>query len=486
MSETMIESAELLNVDPATLVIGTNVRTDTHRDAKAFAKSIRERGVLEVITARRDESGELVVLRGQRRALVAAEVGTPTGTVPVRVVDSPEEADRIVDQLTENLHREAMGSAEVLAGVEQLALIGVSAAQIAKRTAIKRPDVDAALVVAKSEAVREQMATDALTLEQAAYFAEFEADEDATERLQRAVQYGRPVAHVAQQLRDEAAERAELLAEVERLRAEGLPVLDPDDAPTSLWRIKLADLRDAEGNPVPEGSWPDLDGAFVVVTAEWEYPGTGDEDDPDHEEVADAVRVFVPEWIVPDPPAAGLHHMYDDKSAPGSDTEAESEAEREAGRVERRRVIEHNKAWRSAESVRREWLRGFIGRKSVPTGAEALICEAVVGCDHHLAKGLDKRHPLLRSLLGEDEDGFYESAAACARMATGPKTPKALTVRTLAAVLAAWEDTAGVHTWRNPTEWDAQVMGALIGWGYEASDVERILIGEEPATDDAT
>ena len=98
---------------------------------------------------------------------------------------------------------------------------------------------------------------------------------------------------------------------------------------------------------------------------------------------------------------------------------------------------------------------------------------------------LDKRHPLLLSLLGEDEDGFYESAAACARMATGPKTAKALTIRTLGAVLAAWEDSAGVHTWRNPNEWDARVMGALIGWGYEASDVERILIGEEPTTDDA-
>lgn len=486
MSETTIESAELLKVDPATLVIGTNVRTNTHPDAKAFAKSIRERGVLEVITARRDESGELVVLRGQRRALVATEVGTPTGSVPVRVVDSPEEADRIVDQLTENLHREAMGSAEVVAGVEQLALIGVSAAQIAKRTAIKRPDVDAALVVAKSETVREQMATNALTLEHAAYFAEFEDDEAAIERLERALQFGRPLAHVAQQLRDEAAERAELLAEVERLGNEGVPVLDPDKAPTSLWGIKLADLQDAEGNPVPEESWPTIAGAFVVVTTEWEYPDTDDSDDTDYDEVADAVRAFAPVWIVPDPPAAGLHHKYDDKSAPGRDSEAESEAGREAAKVERRRVIEHNKAWRSAVSVRREWLRGFLGRKSVPTGAEALICEAVVGCDHHLGKALDKRHPLLRSLLGEDEDGFYESAAACARMATGPKTPKALSVRTLAAVLAAWEESAGVHTWRNPTEWDARVMGALIGWGYEASEVERILIGEEPTTDDAT
>ena len=82
-----------------------------------FAASIKARGVLEVITAHADEDGTLVVQRGQRRTIVAAEVGTPSGTVPVRVVERPEEADRIVDQLTENLHRARMRESEVRDGV---------------------------------------------------------------------------------------------------------------------------------------------------------------------------------------------------------------------------------------------------------------------------------------------------------------------------------------------------------------------------------
>ncbi len=44
-------------------------------------------------------------------------------------------------------------------------------------------------------------------------------------------------------------------------------------------------------------------------------------------------------------------------------------------------MLHNNKAWRSAETVRREWLGRFLARKTTPTGAEALICEAVVGCD---------------------------------------------------------------------------------------------------------
>lgn len=105
---TAYEVGHLYEVAPGELKIGTNVRTDTHPDAKEFAASITARGVLEVITAHVDDEGSLRVVRGQRRTLVAAKVGTPTGTVPVRVVPSPDEVDRIIDQVSENVHREGM------------------------------------------------------------------------------------------------------------------------------------------------------------------------------------------------------------------------------------------------------------------------------------------------------------------------------------------------------------------------------------------
>ena len=56
---------------------------------------------------------------------------------------------------------------------------------------------------------------------------------------------------------------------------------------------------------------------------------------------------------------------------------------------------------------------------------------------------------------------------------------------TLAAVVTAWEATTGRHSWRNPSRWDARMLGALVEWGYEPSEVERILLGEEPVTEPA-
>jgi len=131
-------------VPPGSLVIGANVRSDTHPGAKEFAASIKARGVLEPITAWVDDKGNLVVYRGQRRTLAAATVGTPDGLVPVHVVPRPAEVDRVTDQLVENVHRAAMRAAEERDAIEQLSLLGVSAAQITKRTAITRPTVDAA------------------------------------------------------------------------------------------------------------------------------------------------------------------------------------------------------------------------------------------------------------------------------------------------------------------------------------------------------
>lgn len=500
---------DLVWVDPADLLLGANVRGDTRPDAKDFAASIKARGVLEAITAYRNDDGHLVVLRGQRRALVAATVGTPTGTVPVRVVAAPTEPDRIVDQLSENLHRAPMHDAEVLAGVEQLALVGVSPAQIAKRTALTRVTVDAALAVARSEPTRRRVVDDGLTLETAAVFAEFEHDPAALDRLEQAARWGRPLDHVAQQLRDEAAERAEIVAECARLREQGLPVLDPDDVPASTHYLRLADLRTESGDPVPPEDWPRVPGAAVMVAKEWRdpartdgEPGESPDDDPDDtdddcadeydDEAGEAVEVLTTVWICLDPKAAGLHHRWEthlstNASAPGAETGPSGQADREAQREQRRTVIANNKAWDSAETVRRQWLAGFLTRKSPPAGAEALVCEALLTGHHSLDRAMHAHHPRLRDLLphavtsGDSNAANYTAGRdVCARLVAKATTPKAATMLALAAVLAAWEDTTGRHTWRNPTPWDARVMAALQDWGYQPSDVELLLTQNGP------
>lgn len=488
-----VQAEEFLYLDPADIIIGTNVRTDLRADHKEFRKSIKERGVLEAVTVYRNEDGQYVLLRGQRRTVTAAEVGTPTGLIPARVVPQPADADRIGDQMVENIHRAGMREAEIVAGVEQLALLGVSAAQIAKRTSIDRPTVNAALAVTKADQSRNRLDSGDLTLEEAAIFAEFEHDPEAVERLENAKRWRRSLAHEAQRLRDEAAEREADAAEVERLRAEGLPVLTAEEVEQADEVLRIERLVTEDGEPLPEEEWPNVPGARVHVVKEWVYPEDeydeesedGDESENEDYEPAEPYQQYVPVWVVTDLAASGLRRrgVSGSTSADSSD-EGESEEQAEARREERRRVIANNKAWASAETVRREWLATFVARKTAPKGAEALICEAVVTGHHSLSKAMDHRHPMLFTLLGVDRPTGYYGAGhdECHKIATKASTPKAATMTTLAAVIAAWEATTGKHSWRNPTAWDARVLGALVEWGYQPSEVERILLGEQPQT----
>jgi len=496
------EVGRVYEIAPGDLRIGTNVRKDTQPDAKDFAASVRSRGVIVAIDAHVDEDGSLTVLRGQRRALVAAQVGTPSGTVPVRVVPAPDEADRITDQLVENLHRADMHEREARDGVEQLALLGVTVAQIVKRTSLPRPVVDNALSVAAHQASKDRMDAEGMTLEQAAVFAEFETDPDAVAALESAWEsrWERPrLAHIAQRLRDERTERTALLTEVERLRVEGLPVLSPDEVTPAVRRLTFEDLRDQDGQPVPAEQWASTPGAAVVVTVDW--PHDEADDDPDDEDADDRERleprkVYVPVWVCTDPAGAGLHHRWDgappSASLPIIDDGAQEDAEqarREAESAERRRVLANNAAWRSAEVVRRQWLTSLLSRRQVPKGAEVLIARAVLERHYSLSYALSNGHDLLGDLLGmRTADHRAQSASqVAARALTQASTPAAATMRTLAVVLAAWESRSGVHTWRNPSPYDATIMAALVAWGYTASEVEQLLIAsnaDEPDDED--
>ncbi len=499
---------EFIYLDPGSIIIGSNVRADLP-DAKEFRRSIKERGVLEAVTVYRNDEGQHVCLRGQRRTVEAASVGTPTGLIPARVVAKPEEADRIVDQMVENIHRAGMRETEIVAGVEELTLVGVSAAQIAKRLSVPRPTVNAALAVTKADQSRNRLDSGDLTLAEAAIFAEFEHDPDAVERLERRLRWGHGLDHEAQRLRDEATERAEYAAEVERLRGDGLPVLTAEEATeVQATAVAIEDLRSPEGEPVPVEDWASVTEAAVILTEEWDYPepATNDSADGDSEEETDEqtdedaekedpepVKVFTATWVVTDVEASGLVYgnrsqgsASDPESGTGPDgADAARAEEAEAKRQERRTVIANNKAWVSAETVRRDWLAGFLTRKSAPKGAEALICEAVLTGNYTLSKAMDHRHPMLFKLLGIDVPSGYYGAGyeECQKIATKATTPKGATMTVLAAVLAAWEDSTGKQTWRNPTGWDARVLGALAEWGYEPSDVERLLLGDQSDQD---
>ncbi len=104
--------------------------------------------MLQPIRAVRTADAALRVETGHRRTLAAVEAGL--ATVPVIVVadertDDAGTIERLLRQYAGIERRAGLTSAERVGVVDQLALLKVSAAQIAKRTRMKRADVDHAI-----------------------------------------------------------------------------------------------------------------------------------------------------------------------------------------------------------------------------------------------------------------------------------------------------------------------------------------------------
>ena len=169
MSDETTTTPELRHVNPGTLVMLDNVRSNAKTNAKMVG-SIKQHGVLQPITARECEDG-LVVLYGHRRTLAAIEAGC--ATVPVLVIPAGDDpAARIITQMGENDHRDGITDLDRANAYAQLALIGLSAHQIARKTGRPVAEVKAGTTVANSDAAQKAISDAEVTLEEAAILAE--------------------------------------------------------------------------------------------------------------------------------------------------------------------------------------------------------------------------------------------------------------------------------------------------------------------------
>ena len=486
-------------VDPATLLVDVNVRTETVAD-KEFVASVKDLGVLQPIRAVRTADGQVRVEFGHRRTLAAIEAGL--GTVPVIVVadeqtDTAGQVERIVRQYAENEHRSGLSQTDKLGVVEQLSLLKVSAAQIAKRTKMKRGHVDQALAVTKSELAKAASGRYELTLDQAAAVAEFETDADTVKALIAAVKTGQ-FDHVlarARQDRDDAVRQAEV---EQQLTEAGVRVIEAPlwgDTPKRLSSL----VPDADGNEYTVATHAECDGHVAWVGTEWvqvDADGTVytsdaiEEMDQDEYERFDALqthqeRRWVAVYGCDDP---DRHHPQPSLSlvsgTTGSGTTGSTARAVESG-PSRRVVIENNKAWDAATGVRRAWLREFFQRKTAPAGAAAFTAHAVLNRDYALRKVLEQGHALAVELFGvegasatDDEGyGYYRFDRDLATLTTGA-SDKRLTLITLGVIMAAYENALDRHSWRQSggcTE--KHYLLYLDQLGYQLSAVERLAAG---------
>lgn len=234
--------------DPRTLLVDPEFNIRGIRLGKGFVDSIRENGVLQTIVAVRTAEGHVKVRMGNRRTLGAVEAERPT--VPVVVIgdestDSAGEIERITKQYVENKHRDDMTEAEEIGAMVQLTAFGVSPTKIAKKLGLKNgTTVRNAVKVHESTTAMEALSQYKLDLTEAVVVGEFEDDPEAIQALMSARLSGQ-FDHVAQQLRDERTRQQQEHAFIEAHRAEGVRIVEDDEALT-----RLSELIDDGGQPL--------------------------------------------------------------------------------------------------------------------------------------------------------------------------------------------------------------------------------------------
>jgi ParB family chromosome partitioning protein len=153
-----------------------------------------------------------------------------------------------------------------------------------------------------------------------------------------------------------------------------------------------------------------------------------------------------------------------------------SEEEREAVRAQRRDVIASNKAWASAETVRRDWLRPFLTRKTAPKGTAAFLAAALAH-DAETVASIGGNH-LAADLLGCDATEYGRSSALAALIAEA--NDGRAQVLALAQVLAAYEDSTDRNDWRHGRPHVVRYLRFIREQGYTPSIVEQRACGDGP------
>ncbi len=373
---------ELVHVDPNNLLTDYKVRADTAAD-RTLVASVREHGVVQPIVAVRLPDGRLRVRMGHRRTLAAIAAGR--GSVPVVVSATEDDADtaeRIVQQWAENEHRADLTTGDRIGAVAQLTAFGVSAAANARRTKASRAGVDAALTASRSAVAVQVADAHQLTLEEAAVVAEFEDDDSAVAELLRWAGNGQ-FAHAAQRLRDRRTEDEAQAAGEVAARQSGLRVLTGGAIPEGAKRV--AHLLDADGRELDDEAHTSCPGHAVLAVRGWHTysePAVDDqdeldeqEDDDDRDEDAEAgapgTAAGRPEpepawtlaaWCV-DPASNGHADRWGRASG---DSRQQTPTDPDQRTAERCAVITGNKEWKSATTVRRDWLAQFAARKTHP------------------------------------------------------------------------------------------------------------------------
>jgi ParB family chromosome partitioning protein len=443
----------LEDIDPRELLVDANVR-EASVDVE-FVGTIREWGILQPPVAVRTPGGSYRVRLGHRRVLGGIEAGEPSIQVLV-IIPGPDdtEADitRIITQVIENQHRAGLTAAEEVGAIAELLDFGMPAGELRRRTGRPAPVIAAAKVVRASPAAMEAARVhQGLDILQLSALADFEDDPETREKLAGAGAQGDgPFRLALQKAKDDRADREALDQVRAELAAAGVTILTAGIS----YDYDLDYLAGPDGAKLTPETHRSCPGRAARV-----YSGYR--------------RVSVTHYCT-DPRAHGHRKL---RSGGGSG------AQQDAG--ERSRTVALNRDWRTAETVRRQWLRDLLARKRAPEGGLRFVIESLAMADGPLHRSLQRGHETARELLGLPEAGRWgpDRVTAVVELVSEAGDSRALVIA-LGLVLGAYEGSTDVQLWKSPASHSdiARYFEVLARWGHHLSDIERAIVeGRPPA-----
>jgi ParB family chromosome partitioning protein len=468
------EGWRLRQVDPRALLDNPDNARRPERDREGLAPSIVALGILTPPLVRNTDTGELVLIAGERRKYSAIAAGL--ATIPVYVRNDLSPVHQVAGMLVENIGRDDLTPVEEAVAIQQLAgFDGVTQKDITAMTGIKATKVRQALIVVRSDIATEVAGRYDLTLDQAAVVAEFGDDPEAVKLLTAAaVKQPEQWPHVVARLRRERDDRQRYEAVAVALTGSGWPVVELE---SGYW--------------LPEGArWlddlPSVKGKALTVAKHRTCPGhaaaiiESTEDDG-----------YAAAYLCLDP--IGNDHVTLDEGdgeTPGRASVGESSVAHESGgwtegqKAERRLVVANNKAWDAAEQVRLAFVTELLHRRTTPKGTLRFVTETLLS-DPAVATSGDDRDldRVLGHVHGEQEprEGDWWARPAATALLDQATPDARLPMLLLAQVVAGIEATTGRSSWRTPSGRLARYFSYLESVGYGVSDVEHLVFGEEVA-----
>ena len=433
-------------IDPNDLIDNPdNPRADVG-NITGLRDSIAELGVLEPLMVFATDDGWMLHAGWRRKhAAIAAKVAA----VPCVQAEDADRGMSIAGLVAENEVREGLTTGEKVAAARQLVIEeGWSTARLGRAAGLSRTAAKTLATVARSEVATAVVQRFDVTLDQAVVLAEFQDNDEAVKALTvTAEQSPGRFDHIASRLRQERDYRTSREATEAALTAAGTipyaPTPHPEAAP--LWR-----LNDEDGNPLDEEAHASCPGHLAVV----------DDYQPD--------RVH---FRCADPEAHG--HVERSTTTSTLTTTPSGGAMTDEQKADRRQVIDNNRAALAAAKVRLAFLAPLLTRKTPPTGTLRFVTQVII----NRPDVLDDRTCESVALVpgNEVERGSWNQIPAMDRLmadATDKRLPSVL----LTQIAASIEGRIDKTFWRTSSPLHAAYLTFLVSTGYEASDVEQLVI----------